>query len=154
MQAVAPRWAQVFMQSQSSKEGIKIKCNQCFGRLAIKRNDDDGCEPLDQLALAVGSQIDVRAVSMQRYPDSALAAVDEILFDAILIGKRRQLGPKVHDVPVPVFPVIEKGKRLFDVAQCWQWAWHSGHDIAPLTFSGLGERRGTRSDRFQVDPHR
>ena len=87
MQAVAPRWAQVFMQSQSSKEGIKIKCNQCFGRLAIKRNDDDGCEPLDQLALAVGSQIDVRAVSMQRYPDSALAAVDEILLDAILIGK-------------------------------------------------------------------
>ena len=140
MQAVAPRWAEVLMQSQSSKECVKIKCNQCFGRFCIKGNDDDGCEPLDQLALAVGRQIDVRAVSMQGHPDSALAAVDEISFDAILIGKCRQLGPKVHDVPVPVFPVIEKGKGFFDVAQCWQRAWHGGHDIAALTTFGLDER--------------
>ena len=117
MQAIAPRWAEMLMQSQASKECVKIKRDQCFGRFCIKRNDDDGREPLDQLALAVGCQIDVRAVSMQRYPDSALAAMDKILFDTVLISKYRQLGPKVHDVPVPIFPVIEKGKGFFDIAQ-------------------------------------
>jgi hypothetical protein len=117
MQAVAPRWAEVLMQSQSSKECVKIKRNQCFGRLHIERDNNDGREPLDQLALAVGRQIDIRVVSMQRYPDSALAAVDKILFDTVLISKCWQLGPKVHDVPVAVFPVIEKGKGFFDIAQ-------------------------------------